>query len=195
MTRARRPHFSAAINRARSGKAVEHDLAPPRAVADRVGNERHRLHGRVHGKLVHPAGLHGVDPGIVPHVRAIAAGVANPLTATSGLITNLETIVLIGASPLGSQMPRLSYLGVSLHLYRCVWCPGRSPGYHRWSQTMRWREASCCFRGHQCHDPSWRSASRRTCPFLCFRSRALSCSARCDLSAFIAGRLASFASK
>jgi hypothetical protein len=32
----------------------------------------------MHGKLVHPAGLHRIDPGIVPHIVAIAAGVAKP---------------------------------------------------------------------------------------------------------------------
>ena len=57
-------------------QAAEHELPALRDVEERVGHERDRLDGRMHLKLIHAAGLHGVDAGIVPDVRAVAATIA-----------------------------------------------------------------------------------------------------------------------
>ncbi len=58
---------------AAAAKAVEHEIATTRAVADGVGYQRHRLDSGMHGKIRKPIGREGVCPGICPHVGAVAA--------------------------------------------------------------------------------------------------------------------------
>src|SRR5829696_264191 len=58
---------------ARAHEGVEHETLARRAVAHGVGDHRNRLHGRVHGKLVHAAGLERVRARITPNIRARAA--------------------------------------------------------------------------------------------------------------------------
>src|SRR5438105_10682352 len=75
--------------RAAAEKGIEHDVAAGRAVEDRVGDHRHRLHGRVSRQQIAllATAREGVGPGIVPDIAAVAAElseldvVAMPLAA------------------------------------------------------------------------------------------------------------------
>src|SRR5689334_20672650 len=59
--------------RAAADKAVEHDVAARRAVEDRVGNHRHRLHRRVKRRqIAFLAWDKGVGPGVIPDIAAVA---------------------------------------------------------------------------------------------------------------------------
>src|SRR4029450_10986480 len=49
---------------ARPHKWVEDDVAAPRAIAQRVGDERDRLDCRMQSEIVHASGTERVDPGI-----------------------------------------------------------------------------------------------------------------------------------
>ena len=62
--------------RARAAEGVEDEPLALRAVENGVGDERDRLHGRVHGEVVVTRGAEGVDAGIGPDVRAVAAVLA-----------------------------------------------------------------------------------------------------------------------
>src|SRR5205085_9317745 len=64
--------------RAAAEKGVEHDVAAGRAVEDRVGHHRHRLHGRVQRQKIALAAVSGkrVDPRVMPHIGAVAAELA-----------------------------------------------------------------------------------------------------------------------
>src|SRR6202045_2364308 len=65
-------------SRAAAEKGIEHDIAARRAVEDRVGDHRHRLHGRMQRRqitLLAAAG-EGVGPGVSPDVAAVTAELA-----------------------------------------------------------------------------------------------------------------------
>src|ERR1700704_3105955 len=55
-------------------EAVEHDLSPGGRVEDRVGHQRHGLHGRMKRQQVPLLGLarEGVDSGVPPDIAAVS---------------------------------------------------------------------------------------------------------------------------
>src|SRR5258706_3276579 len=59
----------------RSGaqKKIKHEIATPRHILDRIGNQPRRLDRRMQGQILSPAAPHGVYRGIVPNVGAVAA--------------------------------------------------------------------------------------------------------------------------
>lgn len=55
-----------------AAEEVEHDVAAPRHVPDRIGNHLHRLDGGMQGKLFHPPGVPRVDASILTDIGAVA---------------------------------------------------------------------------------------------------------------------------
>src|SRR5690606_31060878 len=56
-----------------SHERIQHDIAAPGAVPNRIGDHRHRLDGGVDGEVIHPPGAEGVDAGIAPDIGAVAS--------------------------------------------------------------------------------------------------------------------------
>src|SRR6187401_597761 len=59
--------------RTRPGKRIEHDIAALRAVFDGVGNKCDWLDCRMRLEVFHAPGAEGIDTGVSPNIRPIAA--------------------------------------------------------------------------------------------------------------------------
>src|SRR5258708_12911398 len=59
--------------RSAAPKAAEHGSLPFRAVENRIGNQCGWFDRRMHRQVIHPAGAHRIDTGVVPNVGAVAA--------------------------------------------------------------------------------------------------------------------------
>ena len=59
----------------RSGteKEIKYEIATPRDILDRVGNEPRRLDRRMQSQILSPAAPHGVHRGVIPDVGPVAA--------------------------------------------------------------------------------------------------------------------------
>ena len=58
---------------ATSGKWIKHKIRPARGIPNDISDERNRLYGRVHRKLIEPASPEGVYAGIVPDIGPVTA--------------------------------------------------------------------------------------------------------------------------
>src|SRR6202035_3937229 len=61
---------------AAAAEGIEHKAAAGRTVLQGIDNERQRLDGRMHAKLVHATRLEGVDTRIIPDVGSVTAALA-----------------------------------------------------------------------------------------------------------------------
>ena len=53
--------------------AIQYDAAAFRAVENRIGDQRGWFDRRMHRQVIHSAGAHCIDTGVVPNVGAVAA--------------------------------------------------------------------------------------------------------------------------
>src|SRR5215472_13692953 len=82
--------------RAAAEKGIEHNVAAGRAVEDRVGDHRHRLHARVQLRqiavLVATGG--GTGPGVVPNITAVTAEPDRVAVPVAAVLEHEDKLVL-----------------------------------------------------------------------------------------------------
>src|SRR5215472_13438209 len=82
--------------RAAAEKGIEHNVAVGRAVEDRVGDHRHRLHARVQRRqiAVLVATGEGTGPRVVPNIAAVAAAADSVAVPVAAVLENEDQLVL-----------------------------------------------------------------------------------------------------
>lgn len=76
--------------RARAPERIKDDVTPMRTVLDGVRDQGDRFDGRVHGKRLRPSLADTAHTGMIPHVGAVAASVAQPKSVDVRCGPNLE---------------------------------------------------------------------------------------------------------
>ena len=82
-----------------AAKHIQHDVAPSAAIANGVAHEGDRFDRWMHGEIGISRGAKAVDPGVIPDVGAVAAGVAQSeaVHMRSGAYLPNEDQLMLGA--------------------------------------------------------------------------------------------------